>query len=567
MRLSSADVSEEQAVSVIHAALDEGVRALDTADVYAPSDDALHHNEALVCRALESWSGDAGSVMVATKGGLVRSGGQKWTPDGRAKHLTAACEASVEALGRAADLYYLHVPDPRTPIATSVRALAKLREAGLVRAIGVSNVTVAQLDEAARVAEIAAVQVELGPLRDDALRNGVAGWCSERGVALYAHTPFGGKRAKKLAGHALLREIALRHGDATPHQIAIAWLLALHPVVVPLFGATREETARSSARATRIELAESDRALLPALRTEPHPRSEARGDPDDAPVVLALGIPGAGKSTHAQRLVEAGHVRLNRDEAGGRVDDLVRALDALLAAGTERVVLDNTYPGRAARNRVIEAAARRGAAVRCVWIDTPIEEAQVNAVLRMLDRYGRLLEPREIEKEGRRDPNTFAPSAQFRWRRAFEPPVMEEGFVAIERAPFERRWPTHWERPAVVVDLGAVDALARDATVLHEAERAGTPIFGIAWLPDCDAANARELFARANVRIGVSVSWSWCPHPAGPPVCWCRKPLPGLVLAIAHEHRVDPSRSRLIGSSPADRTLATRLGMKLVTPA
>jgi hypothetical protein len=216
---------------------------------------------------------------------------------------------------------------------------------------------------------------------------------------------------------------------------------------------------------------------------------------------------------------------------------------------------------------VIEVAARHGAAVRCVWIDTPIEEAQINAVLRMLERHGRLLDPSEIKRAGRRDPNTFAPNAQFRWRRTFEPPVMEEGFADIERIAFERRWPEAWERPTVFVDLGAVDALASDPRVLREAEREGTPVFGIAWLPGVDEASAAELFARTNERIGTSMSWSWCPHAAGPPVCWCRKPLPGLVLAIAHAHRVDPCRSRLIGASPADRTLATRLGMDLAAPA
>ena len=559
MRLSSADVDEARAISVIHAALDAGVRALDTADVYAPSDDAIHHNEVLVRRALDAWAGDASSVIVATKGGLTRPGGQPWVPDGRAKHLTAACEASAEALGRPIDLYYLHVPDPRTPIATSVRALVKLRERGLVRAIGVSNVTVAQLDEAARVAEIAAVQVELSPLRDDALRNGVARWCSERGVALWAHTPLGGKRAKKLADHPMLRDLAAEHG-MTPHQMALAWLRALDPVIVPVVGVTRAETARASAAAPSVAI-----DLLPVPKLIQPERINSRTGSES--IVLGLGMPGAGKTTHARALVAEGYARLNRDEAGGRVDDLVGELDSLLAGGTPKVVLDNTYPGRAARNRVIEVAARHGAAVRCVWIDTSIEDAQVNAVMRMLERHGRLLGPEEIKRAGRRDPNTFGPNAQFRWRRTFEPPVVEEGFAEIEHVTFVRRWPPAWDRPALIVDAGAVDALACDPSLLREAERAGTPIFGIAWLPDTDETSAAAFFTRANEQLGVAVSWSYCPHPAGPPVCWCRKPLPGLVLAIAHAHSIDLARSRLIGASPADRTLASRLAIPLVAPA
>jgi aryl-alcohol dehydrogenase-like predicted oxidoreductase len=113
MRLSTATHrDDDHAIAVLHAALDAGVRLLDTADAYAHDDGDRGHNERLVARALASWSSDATAVQIATKGGLTRPRGA-WMPDGRAKHLIAACEASLVALGRSCiDLYQLHAPDP-----------------------------------------------------------------------------------------------------------------------------------------------------------------------------------------------------------------------------------------------------------------------------------------------------------------------------------------------------------------------------------------------------------------------------------------------------------------------
>jgi aryl-alcohol dehydrogenase-like predicted oxidoreductase/histidinol phosphatase-like enzyme len=591
MRLSHESVGEEHAIEVIVAALDAGVRVLDTADVYAPDDESLHHNERLVRRALDASRGDRASVTVATKGGLLRTG-PRWTPDGRAKHLRAACEASAEVLGAPIDLYYLHAPDPRTPLATSVRAIDALRRDGLVRRIGLSNVTAAQLAEAESIAVIDAVQVELGPLRDDALRNGVARWCSERGVPLYAHTPLGGKkRARKLAKLPALREVADRH-DATPFEVAIAWLVDLDACVVPVIGATRVESVRSSVRGATLgrALDEVDRSLLDAalpaggrFRASPGAATRPSPDPRGGDVVIVMGMPGAGKSTYARALVERGYARLNRDLRGGRLDGLVEELNAMLAAGERRVVLDNTYPGRAARDRVVEAASAHGVPARCVWVDTPIEQAQINAVLRMIERYGELLDPERVRREGRRDPSTFAPSAQFRWQRELEPPVEDEGLAGIERVPFERTWPQAHARRAVFVEvedvlrrsrsgapqpisLDDLEVIADRAGELQGAVADGALVVGISWQPGIaaghlDAATAERLLERTRELLDVDMTFAWCPHPPGPPICWCRKPLPGLVLPFVVRHGIDPARSTLIGKSPSDRTLAARLGI------
>src|SRR5205823_12035596 len=134
------------------------------------------------------------AVRIVTKGGMSRTGGG-WTPDGRAKVILGDCEASLAALdGLPIDLYLIHAPDPRTPWRTSVRALARLVQEGLVRRVGVANVNRRQLDEALELAPVAAVQVPLSTYDDRALRGGVVDRCAERGISLIAHTPLGGPR-------------------------------------------------------------------------------------------------------------------------------------------------------------------------------------------------------------------------------------------------------------------------------------------------------------------------------------------------------------------------------------
>src|SRR4051812_7360405 len=156
---------EQLAFDTISAAAGAGVSVFDTARAYAD-------NERLVARALRA-AGCEGSARIVSKGGMTRPGGA-WVPDGRAKAIAADCEASLEALdGLPIDLYFLHAPDPRAAWRTSVRALARLADQGLVRSVGVANVTRGQLDEALELAPVAAVQIALSPLDDRALRGGV----------------------------------------------------------------------------------------------------------------------------------------------------------------------------------------------------------------------------------------------------------------------------------------------------------------------------------------------------------------------------------------------------------
>lgn len=541
-----------------------GATLLDTADAYAWDEADRGHNERVIASA-----GVTG-VLVATKGGLTRPGG-KWVPDGRASHLRAACEASLEALGVSAiDLYQLHAPDPRVSLATSVRALARLKDEGLVRAIGLSNVSAHQLEEAMDLTDVRSVQIALSPFDEGSFRGGVPELAKARGILLLAHSPFGGpKRAPKILRDRVLAALA-EERELTPHQLVLAWLYDLG--AIPLPGATTIEHAREAVLAGSIELDEAARSALderfPLGRLLREPRSARRpGASAEGEVVLLMGIPGAGKSTRVARFVAAGYLRLNRDERGGTLRAITKALDAALAEGTRNVVLDNTYGTRALRHEVLEVAWRHRVPVRCVWLETPIEEAQINAVRRIIERHGRLLSPEEMARASKKDPSAFDPRVQHRYARAFEPPHPDEGFSAIERVPFTRALDPSLVEEATIVSL---DAFARiDAGgVRLDRERAAILrehpglLLATSWQPLCDRGAMEAAYAAIASELGRPLDIETCTHPAGPPICWCRKPLPGLALSLMARHRIDPARSRMIGTSAADLSIAARLGFR-----
>ena len=564
MRLSTdEDRDETGALATIRAAAEAGITVFDTARAYAPPPDAarLGENERLLARAL----GQRGRpVRVITKGGMARPGGA-WRPDGRAKAIRSDCEASLDALGPLGiDLYLLHAPDPRTPWPTSVRALGRLHAEGLVARVGLSNVTVRQLDEACALAPVSAVEIALSVLEDGALRGGVLDRCVEAGITVIAHSPLGGpRRARTLARQDPLAAVAAAH-EATPAEIALAWLLHLSDHVVAIPGARQPAAARSAARAATLVLSEEDRATLARAfgRARRQP-SRAVPAPAAARVVLVMGIPGAGKSRVARAYVEDGYARLNRDELGGSLRDLAGRLGETLVGGSGRVLVDSTYLTRVARSYVIEMAARHRAAVRCVWLDTPLEQAQVNLVERLLQRFGELPSPEELRVVARQEPGLLMPTSQMRTVRELEPPTIEEGFTEVERMPFVRAAVAGRTAAGVLVVAGALVASGWEEA-LGDADPAA-PHLLYDWRPDGGPETLSEAAAALSQVVTGPVEVAVCPHGAGPPSCWCRPPLPGLALAFAQRWRLDLARITVVGSAPAARTLARALGARHVS--
>jgi aryl-alcohol dehydrogenase-like predicted oxidoreductase len=535
---------DETGIATIEAALEAGITVFDTARAY-------DGNERLLSRALRGRA-----ARVVTKGGMSRVDG-RWLPDGRAKTIRRDCEASLAALdGLPIDLYLAHSPDPRTPWRTTVRALAKLLDDGVVRRIGVSNVNRRQLDEALGLAPIAAVEVGLSVFDDTAVRGGLVDRCCELGIALIAHSPLGGPRRKQaLARDETLTGIAATRA-ATPAQVALAWLVALAPVVIPIPGARRPEAALAAAEGLTIELSAQERDAVDRRVGLPRP-AKATAPRADGEVVLVMGIPGAGKSRVAAEYVTRGYVRLNRDDRGGSLRDLAGALEDELGGGARRIVLDNTYLTRAARSRPLEVAARFRLPVRCVWLDTPLAEAQVNMVLRQLERFGSLPQPEELAKLTRGEQGLLAPTSQMRTARQLEPPAPDEGFVAVEHVGFARaRGST--SHGGVFVAASAVDRLRWNDV------DPGAPHLVFDWRPGEDARSLGAAVERVAREVDGPVEAAICPHGGGPPMCWCRPPLPGLPLAFAYAHGLDPSASTLVGHSRAHRTLAQTLGARFV---
>jgi aryl-alcohol dehydrogenase-like predicted oxidoreductase len=253
--------------SVVHTALDVGIRLLDTADAYCLDRADTGHNERVVADAVRTWPGtddERAEVVIATKGGHIRGDDGSWDVDGRPESLIAAAEASRDRLGvdRIA-LYQFHRPDPDVPWLRSIEALAELRVRSVVEHVGLSNVSVDQLEEAATIIDIASVQNELSPFNLGA--TDVVAWCHARDIPFLAWAPLGGAgRAKALLADQRLSafgDIAHEYAVSVA-RVVLAWLTSLSPVVVPIPGTTRESAVIDAAAATTLRL---DRDQLDAL--------------------------------------------------------------------------------------------------------------------------------------------------------------------------------------------------------------------------------------------------------------------------------------------------------------
>jgi aryl-alcohol dehydrogenase-like predicted oxidoreductase len=560
MRMSTDEVRDDAlAGETIAAAVRAGITVFDTARAYGRGEAEMGHTERLLAEALRRCGAEP-SARIVTKGGMTRAGGG-WVPDGRAKTILSDCEASLAALGGLAiDAYLIHAPDPRTPWRTSVRALGRLVDDGVVRRVGLSNVNRRQLDEAIELAPITVVEVALSVHDDQALRGGIVARCDELGIAVIAHSPLGGpRRAGRLARRQPLADVATARGATAP-EVALAWLLERSPRVVAIPGARRPETARSAADAAKLRLEPQERAVLDRAFSALRPVRANRRPPDDAEVVLVMGIPGAGKSRVADEYAARGYLRLNRDERGGSLREIAGALDEALSSGARRVVLDNTYLTRAARSYVIEAATRNRIPTRCIWLDTPLAQAQVNLVERLLERFGSLPTPDELRVLARREPGVLMPTSQMRALRELEPPSPDEGLADVEQRSFSCTRHSGPARSGVFIAAAVLKASGWEGAVQSADPTAPHLIFD--WIPDGTPDALGPWVDLLAAEVSGQVQSALCPHAAGPPACWCRPPLPGLLLAFARASDVDPACSILIGSRPAHRTLAATVGAR-----
>jgi aryl-alcohol dehydrogenase-like predicted oxidoreductase len=258
MRLTGAGIwgqpaDRDNAVAVLRRAVELGVDFIDTADSYGP-----HINEELIREALHPYADD---LVIATKGGLLRTGPDEWIPLGKPAYLRQAVETSLVRLGvERIDLYQLHRIDPDFPLEDQVGELRKLQDEGKIRHIGLSEVDVEQLKAARAVAPIAAVQnlFNLATRHHEA----VLDYADEQGIAFIPFFPVATGELARPGG--VLESAAQEHG-ATPAQLALAWLLRRSPVVLPIPGTSSIAHLEENVAAARIELTDDEFEKLSAL--------------------------------------------------------------------------------------------------------------------------------------------------------------------------------------------------------------------------------------------------------------------------------------------------------------
>lgn len=304
-------------------------------------------------------------------------------------------------------------------------------------------------------------------------------------------------------------------------------------------------------------------------------------------VILVCGAPASGKSTISQSFIDKGYTYLNRDKAGGKVIDLLPVFETALRA-KENIVIDNLFATELGRAPFIIAATHAGVPIHCHWMSTSIEDAIINALHRMWDRYKTLfLTPESLN--GCKDPNMFPIAVFFRYRKEFKKPTTGEGFASVTKIPFVRR-PSKYTNKAIICDLDdtvrstppgspepyptspeEVIILPKRKEVLQKYKKDGYMVLaasnqsGIAK-GTVTLDNALAAIKRTNELLsGIIQDTVICPHYV-PPTCYCRKPQSGMGVQLIEKWKLDPQKCIFIGDSTTDKTFATRLGMEFAKP-
>lgn len=234
----------QQAKQLLRRALELQINFIDTADSYGPE-----VSERLICEALHPYPQ---GLVIATKGGLTRSGPNDWSRDARPQHLRTACEASLKRLRlQRIDVYQLHAPDPNVPISESLGELARLQREGKIRHIGVSNFKLSQLKEAQRIVKVVSVQNRYNP--GDRSYDDVIDYCTQQGIAFLPWGPLG--------NHERLTRIAAKHGVSAT-QATLAWLLARSPIMLPIPGTSSRTHLEENVAAAAVRLSADDLAEI-----------------------------------------------------------------------------------------------------------------------------------------------------------------------------------------------------------------------------------------------------------------------------------------------------------------
>jgi len=299
-------------------------------------------------------------------------------------------------------------------------------------------------------------------------------------------------------------------------------------------------------------------------------------------VTIILGYNGGGKTTLTKKLFP-NHARLNRDEIGGKLKNLPQHLVKLLTKDTMTdVVLDNTYADVESRSGVIDVCTQFGVRCDCIWLDTSIEDAQVNACQRMIQKYGHVLSPEESKKS--KDPNAFPIAALYSYRKRFQKPTVAEGFSSVEKVKFVRERGPEYKNKSLLLDY---DGTLRESTgptpwpehtdhvkllpgrkeKLQEYVDNGYILLGVSNQSaiakgTLSVETAKACFDRTNELLEFDIPYKFCPHKVPPISCYCRKPGPQSGVEYIEEYKLDPAQCIMVGDMTSDKTFAKRCGFQ-----
>jgi len=311
-------------------------------------------------------------------------------------------------------------------------------------------------------------------------------------------------------------------------------------------------------------------------------------------VVMVVGPQASGKTTISQDLIKQGYVHVNRDAKGGTIPALVPMMEAELRNG-HSVVLDNTFPTPEVRKQFVDACKAAGVEIRCVIMDCKIEDAQINALHRMWDRYGQVfMTAAEIKehKKAKSDPNIFPPVVLFRYRKEYKAPTTGEGFAKVEKVKFKRKpLPAEFKNKALILDYdgtlretvggnGKYPGSASEVRVFPGCGRMIQRYFADGYIilgasnqsgikkGDVTKAGVDEAFEETHRQLGVNPEeLMYCPHRPPGDSCYCVKPQSGMGVYFIRKHLLNPAECIMVGDQTKDKTWATRLGFQYVDHA
>jgi HAD superfamily hydrolase (TIGR01662 family) len=300
-------------------------------------------------------------------------------------------------------------------------------------------------------------------------------------------------------------------------------------------------------------------------------------------IVIVMGFPASGKTTTVQQFVDQGYTRLNRDSVGGSMEQLDRLAEKTLL-DTNQLVLDNLYPSVESRKSIIALAKRHKLPIRCYVMETGLEDAQMNACVRMIRKTGLLFT--EVDQyKGRNDPNIFPVVVIYKYRKEYEKPTLTEGFSQVVSVPFVRTWPKDYVNKAIILDYDGtlrevvggkykfptkpeeIKILPNRSKVLKEWQAKGYRLLGVSnqsgiAKKQLTLGEARICFDATNKALGVNIEFNFCPHRVPPITCYCRKPNPGLGAWLIESCKLNPSQCIMVGDLGSDKSFAARCGFQ-----